>query len=71
MRVHVRPGEGEIEIYANNRYAEIEVQGPYAQIPAGASAFWRVTWYLRKLPAGLVPSSGSVELLAFSVSVAG
>ena len=30
------PGEGEIEIYANNRYVEIEVQGPYAVIDAGA-----------------------------------
>jgi hypothetical protein len=63
------PGEGEIEIYANNRYAEIEVQGPYAEIPAGASASWKVTWYLRRLPEGLVPLSGSVELLAFSAGV--
>lgn len=63
------PGEGEIEIYANNRYVEIEVQGPYARIDAGASASWRVTWYLRRLPIGLVATSGSEELFAFTASV--
>jgi hypothetical protein len=63
------PGEGEIEIYANNRYVEIEVQGPYARIDAGASASWKVMWYLRKLPPGLVVASGSPELFEFTASV--
>lgn len=65
------PGEGEIEIYANNRYVEIEVQGPYATIEAGASRSWAITWYLRKLPAGVTTSSASEELLDFTVAVAG
>ena len=64
------PGQGEIEIYANKRYVEVEVQGPYARIDAGASATWAVTWYLRKLPAGLVATSRSAELLAFTATVA-
>lgn len=63
------PGEGEIEIYANNRYVEIEVQGPYGRIDAGASASWKVAWYLRRLPAGLVATSGSEELFEFTASV--
>jgi hypothetical protein len=63
------PGEGEIEIYANNRYVEIEVQGPYGRIDVGASASWKVMWYLRRLPVGLVPASGSEELFEFTASV--
>ena len=63
------PGEGEIEIYANNRYVEIEVQGPYALIDAGASASWAITWYLRKLPVGVVASSRNAGLLDFPASV--
>jgi hypothetical protein len=63
------PGEGEIEIYANKRYVEIEVQGPYACIDAGASASWKVTWYVRRLPAGLVAACGSPELFAFTANV--
>jgi hypothetical protein len=63
------PGEGEIEIYANNRYVEIEVQGPYARIDAGASASWKVTWYLRRLPSGLVAAARSAELFEFTASV--
>jgi hypothetical protein len=63
------PGEGEVEIYANNRYVEIEVQGPYASIDAGACASWKVTWYLRKLPASIVASSRNAELLAFTAGV--
>lgn len=63
------PGEGEIEIYANNRYVEIEVQGPYARIDAGASASWKISWYLRRLPAGIAASSGSAELLEYTASV--
>jgi hypothetical protein len=63
------PGEGEIEIYANNRYVEIEVQGPYARIDAGASASWRIAWYLRRLPAGIDATSRSAALLEFTESV--
>jgi hypothetical protein len=63
------PGQGEIEIYANNRYVEIEVQGPYSKIDAGACASWAVTWYLRKLPERIVASSCNAGLLDFIASV--
>jgi hypothetical protein len=64
------PGEAEIEVYANNRYVEVEVQGPYTVIEPGASVTWTVRWYLRKLPPSLVPFPGNTELLAFAASVA-
>jgi hypothetical protein len=63
------PGEAEIEIYANNRYVEVEVQGPYAVIEPGASMAWTVRWYLRKLPTSLAVFPGSADLLAFAASV--
>jgi hypothetical protein len=63
------PGEGEIEIYANNKYVEIEVQGPYATIDAGESVSWAITWYLRKLPDGVVASSRNASLLEFTSRV--
>jgi hypothetical protein len=64
------PGEAEIEVYANNRYVEVEVQGPYTLIEPGASVTWTVRWCLRKLPPGIVPFPGNSELLAFAASVA-
>jgi len=64
------PGEGEVEIYANNRYAEVEVQGAYATIEPGATASWMVRWSLRDLPSSVRVEPGSAELLAFAASVA-
>jgi hypothetical protein len=64
------PGQGEIEIYANRRYVELEVQGPYARIEAGQSTCWSIRWYLRKLPAGLVVAPRSDALLEFVSAVA-
>lgn len=63
------PGEAEIEIYANNRYVEVEVQGPYSLIDPGASMSWTVRWYLRKLPPNIVAFPGNAELLAFAAGV--
>jgi hypothetical protein len=63
------PGEAEIEIYANNRYVEVEVQGPYTVIDPGASVSWTVRWYLRRLPSSIVAFPGNPELLAFAASV--
>jgi hypothetical protein len=66
------PGEGEVEIYGNDRYVEVEVQGPYATIAPGAwSERWVVRWYLRKIPSTVAPSLGDPELLAFAASIAG
>jgi hypothetical protein len=64
------PGEAEIEVYANDRYVEVEVQGPYTLIEPGASVTWTVRWSLRKLPPNIVPFPGNTELLAFAGSVA-
>jgi hypothetical protein len=63
------PGEAEIEVYANNRYVEAEVQGPYTTIDPGASASWTVAWYLRRIPHHVAAFLGSPELLAFAASV--
>jgi len=66
------PGEGEIEIYADydvssklHRFVELEQQGPYVEIPAGASTTWNVRWFLRKLPATIAAKAGNQELVGF------
>lgn len=45
-------GEGEIEIYASkdDAYVEIEPQGAYAPIAAGATLSWTVKWSLHAIP---------------------
>jgi hypothetical protein len=58
------PGEAEIEVYANPRYVELEVQGRYATMAPGASATWTVTWYVRGLPEGIAVTAGNADLLA-------
>jgi hypothetical protein len=65
------PGEGAVEIYGNDRYVEVEVQGPYAAIDPGAwSPPWAVRWYLRSIPAHVDPILGNADLLAFAAGVA-
>jgi hypothetical protein len=59
------PGEGTIEVYANSRYVELELQGCYAPIEPGATASWAVTWYVRELPRDVDPRVGSPDLAAF------
>jgi hypothetical protein len=63
------PGEAEIEVYANDRYVEVEVQGPYTVIAPGDCTTWSVRWYLRKLPPHIVPFAGNTELLALAAGV--
>jgi len=60
-------GEAEVEIYVNaaHTYVEVEQQGAFASIPPGASVPWKVTWYARKLPAGLTATVGNPDLVAF------
>ena len=74
------PGQGEIEIYANDRYVELEVQGAYTTIAPGASVSWTVAWFLRVLPKDLDLSSAGAPratqlqreaLAAFAARVAG
>ncbi|MBN1653628.1 MAG: DUF4380 domain-containing protein [Deltaproteobacteria bacterium] len=58
------PDEAEIEIYACPSYVEIEQQGAYQEIAAGQSLSWKVIWYLRQLPQGLIPSLGNEQLIS-------
>lgn len=65
------PKEGDVELYVNTdhpdikRYIEIEDQGAYGEIAAGASMSWKCTWFLRKLPAGVDATPGSATLAQF------
>jgi hypothetical protein len=63
------PGEAEIEIYANNRYVEVELQGPYTVIAPGDSVTWSIRWYLRKLPPHVALLPGNSELVALASAV--
>lgn len=60
------PGEAEIELYVNpdHSYVELEQQGAYTSITPGESVTWRVTWFARRLPAG-VATLGDADLVAF------
>lgn len=65
------PGEGVVELYADElgHYVEVENQGAYeAIVPRGVSSY-RVTWLLRRLPEGLDPVAASPELLDFVQSL--
>lgn len=44
------PGEAEIEIWAGGGYTEMELQGPYTEIPPGGRLDWTVTWSLESRP---------------------
>jgi hypothetical protein len=65
------PGEGEIEIFANEdgRYVEVEVQGRYATLEPGATSVFRVEWRVGPVPRGLDVSVGSRELVEFARSL--
>jgi hypothetical protein len=60
------PGEAEVELYVNagHDYLELENQGAYGTIAPSQSVTWRVTWYVRQLPAGVSPASRE-DLVAF------
>jgi hypothetical protein len=62
------PGEGEIEIYANDRYVEVEVQGPYTRLEPGSALSWTVIWQLCRLPASLHVTPGALAALAGSMA---
>jgi hypothetical protein len=63
----VAPGEAEIELYVNpdHDYIEVENQGALARIAPAQTVRWQVAWYVRKLPAKVVPSLGNPDLIAF------
>lgn len=64
------PGEAAIEIYANRRYVELEIQGRYERIAAGEAVSWSVIWYLRKLPPSIPAIAGSERLLHLATQLA-
>lgn len=57
------PDEGDVAIYASDRYVELEPQGPYTQLAPGASLSWTVRWYLRPLPEGVTARVGQAALV--------
>jgi hypothetical protein len=56
------PNEDEVELYLDPAYEEVENQGTYAPIAAGATATWSVRWTLRAIPTGTDVSVGSTAL---------
>lgn len=65
------PGEGVIELYADElgSYVEVENQGPFAPVPPGGTSAYRVIWRLEALPSGLEPLADSEALLSWVRSV--
>jgi hypothetical protein len=61
------PGEGEISIYVDGagHFVELEEQGAYQPVAAGQSLVWTVTWYVRKLPAGMAATIGNQQLVDY------
>jgi hypothetical protein len=65
------PKEGEVELYASpvapgKSYVEIEHQGAYEELAPGASSNWEVSWFLRKLPAGIKPTAENPALVSYA-----
>jgi hypothetical protein len=71
----IAPMEGDVELYVNDpemdaeRYIELENQAAYGMIAPGASVSWTVTWYLRKLPAGMAatPSAALAQFVRTTI----
>jgi hypothetical protein len=70
------PKEGEVELYASpltkgdgpvetRGYVEIEHQGAFQVLEAGASSSWHVTWLVRQVPDAIDVKAGSPELVEF------
>ncbi len=64
------PGEGEVEVYGNNRYVEVELQGAYVALQPGETTRWTVRWHLRPIPAGVAVALGSADLFELAERVA-
>jgi hypothetical protein len=67
MAAQIAPKEGDVELYTNklHTYIEMEDQGPYGTIAPGASVSWTVTWFLKKLPAGVDAAAPNDALAKF------
>lgn len=62
----IAPKEGDIEIYPGSDYPELEVQGAYTHLAAGASIPWTVQWRAVAIPSTVSVNAGSATLLAFA-----
>jgi hypothetical protein len=65
------PGEAEIEIFVQGQgaYVEIEQQGAYQAVAPQQPLQWPVTWIVSRLPAGMTPTAGNLELVQFVQSL--
>lgn len=64
----IAPGHSEVEVYTapGDNYVELECQGKYGSIAAGAkSPTWTVHWLVRTAPADLDVTKGSADLVAW------
>ncbi|MES1190666.1 MAG: DUF4380 domain-containing protein [Steroidobacter sp.] len=59
------PGEGDIEIYADGEFLELEVQGRYTSLNAGDALPWNVQWRVVTVPESVTIAAGSKSLLQF------
>ncbi|HEX2585777.1 MAG TPA: DUF4380 domain-containing protein, partial [Steroidobacteraceae bacterium] len=57
------PNEGDIEIYADKEFLELEQQGEYTTIAAGGSLSWPVQWRVVAIPESVKIEAGSESLL--------
>jgi hypothetical protein len=59
------PGEGEIEIFSDleNRFLEMEEQGPLTSLKPQETLWWEVKWILRKIPDSISVKEGNGELI--------
>ena len=62
------PGEGEIELFTNGMYVEVEQQGALAAIPPGGGVTWTVRWKLRRVPGGTTVAPGNADLVSFATT---
>ena len=58
------PGEGDCELFSGESYVEIEPQGAYQSLAAGASLKFKVRWYLRKLTDMSIVTVGNTQLVS-------
>ena len=59
------PGEGDIEIYADRQFLELEAQGRYTSLNAGDALPWNVQWRVVAIPGSVIIAAGSTSLLQF------